>query len=294
MTGSRLRCAATVDQMEELAAKHVLLDIEVITLIALAIGVTLYAVIRRQSDDPISSTPHWDVYDLGLMFFPAIMFLMGPFLLVSAAGTEQESAPGDATPGYGALLFNLGIYVFVVMMVHAIVEWIRLRSMKEVFGLTKVGLPQIIIYSIVGGIFSVLVCVWLVGTFSEYWIGGMFDGLQEQAPVRSLQEAESRIFISLAVFAAVIGAPVAEEFLFRGYMYGALKNATGRLFATVVISLLFAVVHGNLPALLPLFVFSLILCAAYEMSGSLWVPVGLHAFFNGTNIVLMLTQQAVE
>ena len=110
-----------------------LLDIEIITLIALAIGVTLYAVIRRQSDNPIPSTPHWDVYDLGLMFFPAIMFLMGPFLLVSAAGTEQESAPGDATPGYGALLFNLGIYVFVLMMVHAIVEWIRLRSMKEVF-----------------------------------------------------------------------------------------------------------------------------------------------------------------
>ena len=126
--------------MEELAAKHVLLDIEIITLIALAIGVALYAVIRRQRQMCIRdrSTPHWDVYDLGLMFFPAIMFLMGPFLLVSAAGTEQESAPGDATPGYGALLFNLGIYVFVLMMVHAIVEWIRLRSMKEVFGLTKV------------------------------------------------------------------------------------------------------------------------------------------------------------
>ena len=62
--------------MEELAAKHVLLDIEIITLIALAIGVALYAVIRRQSGNPISSTPHWDVYDLGLMFFPAIMFLI--------------------------------------------------------------------------------------------------------------------------------------------------------------------------------------------------------------------------
>ena len=122
----------------------------------------------------------------------------------------------------------------------------------------------------------------------------MFEGLQEQVPVRSLQQADSRVFLVVAIFSAVVAAPVAEEFLFRGYMYGALKNATGRLFASVMISLLFAVVHGNLPALLPLFAFSAILCFAYDFTGSLWVPVGLHVFFNATNIVLMLTQQPIE
>jgi len=280
--------------MEKLAAKQVLLDLEIITLIALAIGVGLYAAIRRKSENPIPSTPHWDVYDLGLMFFPSIMFLMGPFLLVAAAGAEPGDAVDDEGPGYGVLFFNLGLYVFVVMMVYAIVEWIRMRSIKEVFGLNRVGLPQVIIYTIVGGVLSVLVCVWLVGMLSENWISGMFEELQEQAPVRSLQEAESRTFLALATFAAVIAAPIAEEFLFRGYMYGAIKNATGRIFAAVVIGLLFAVVHGNLPAFLPLFVFSLILCLSYEISGSLWVPLGLHAFFNATNIVLILTQQPVD
>ena len=283
--------------MEEVAAKYVLLDIEIITLLALAIGVGIFADVRIKAGQAIPTTSHWDIYDLFLMFFPALMFLMGPFILVAAVQTTTDPEGvlnDDATPSYGALFFNLGIYIFVFMMVHAIVEWIRLRDMNEVFGLKKVELPRVVIYTIVGGVFSILLCVWLVGSISEHWISGMFEGLQEQVPVRSLQQAESRVFLVMAIFSAVVAAPVAEEFLFRGYMYGALKNATGRLFASVMISLLFAVVHGNLPALLPLFAFSAILCFAYDFTGSLWVPVGLHAFFNATNIVLMLTQQPIE
>lgn len=283
--------------MEEVAAKYVLLDIEIITLIALAIGVGIFAAVRRKTGQSIPTTLHWDIYDLFLMFFPALMFLMGPFILVAAVQTTTDPEGvliDDATPSYGALFFNLGIYIFVFMMVQAIVEWIRLRDMNEVFGLKKVEFPRVVIYTIVGGVFSILFCVWLVGSISEHWISGMFEGLQEQVPVRSLQQANSRVFLVVAIFSAVVAAPVAEEFLFRGYMYGALKNATGRLFASVMISLLFAVVHGNLPALLPLFAFSAILCFAYDFTGSLWVPVGLHVFFNATNIVLMLTQQPIE
>jgi membrane protease YdiL (CAAX protease family) len=57
----------------------------------------------------------------------------------------------------------------------------------------------------------------------------------------------------------------------------------------VIIGGLFAVVHGNLPALLPLWVFSLLLTIAYEATRCLWVPIGMHAFFNAANIVLMMT-----
>jgi cell division protein FtsW len=62
----------------------------------------------------------------------------------------------------------------------------------------------------------------------------------------------------------------------------------------VIIGALFAVVHGNLPALLPLWAFSILLCLAYELTGCLWVAVGMHLFFHAANIVLMLMPEGVE
>ena len=108
------------------------------------------------------------------------------------------------------------------------------------------------------------------------------------------QESNSVVHLVLSIVMACIAAPVVEEFLFRGYMYGTLRRLTNPVFAAVVIGALFAVVHGNLPALLPLWVFSILLSFAYEMTRCLWVPVGMHVFFNVANIVLMLMPDGAE
>ena len=46
----------------------------------------------------------------------------------------------------------------------------------------------------------------------------------------------------------------------------------------------FAVVHANIPSLLPL------LTLAYETTGSLWVSMTMHAAFNAVNLVISLSQ----
>ena len=57
---------------DEIAAKHVLLDFELITLIALAMGVGVYAVMRRvkRHRSGLEKPPgDFDGFDLILMFF---------------------------------------------------------------------------------------------------------------------------------------------------------------------------------------------------------------------------------
>lgn len=281
--------------MDELAAKQVLLDFELITLIALAVGVAYYALLRRvQRREPSLEPVDYDMFDLVLMFFPAILFLMNP--IVEAVMASSEDAKPVEPPGNDifTIFVNIGYFAFVGIMTCGIIEWIRNRRVVDLFGLRELSLPKIVVISILGGVASLLICAWAVGGISNTYLEGVFGELEVQEPVKMFQESKSIVHLSLSIIMACIAAPVVEEFLFRGYMYGTVKRLTNPVFAAVIIGGLFAVVHGNLPALLPLWVFSILLCLAYELTRCLWVPVGMHVFFNAANIVLMLMPESAE
>ena len=94
----------------------------------------------------------------------------------------------------------------------------------------------------------------------------------------------------LAGAAGVIVAPLTEEFLFRGYLYGTLRRYLNAPVAIAVNAALFALIHGNIVALPALFVLAVCLCIAYEVTGSLWVPITMHLVFNFVTLaVLYLT-----
>ncbi len=91
----------------------------------------------------------------------------------------------------------------------------------------------------------------------------------------------------LGIFATVIMAPLMEELLFRGAIQGHLMRIwKNPLWAIVMSSLLFGVVHGN-PAQIP-FAFSvgLVLGWMYYVSGSL-VPCFFMHFVNNGSAVLI-------
>jgi membrane protease YdiL (CAAX protease family) len=281
--------------MDELAAKQVLLDFELITLIALAVGVVFYALLRRvQRREPSLEPVDYDMFDLVLMFFPAILFLMNP-IIEAVMATSGNAKPAEPPKNDIFTIFvNIGYFAFVGIMTCGIIEWIRNRRVVDLFGLRELSLPKIVVISILGGVASLLICAWAVGGLSNSYLEGVFGELEVQEPVKMFQESKSIVHLSLSILMACIAAPVVEEFLFRGYMYGTVRRLTNPVFAAVVIGGLFAVVHGNLPALLPLWVFSILLCLAYEFTRCLWVPVGMHVFFNAANIVLMLMPESAE
>ena len=82
----------------------------------------------------------------------------------------------------------------------------------------------------------------------------------------------------------VIAAPVLEEAVFRGYLFKAWRSSFLGLWGTLLLtSALFTLLHaGQYPGILlgMLFVFSMLLGLARERSGSLYVPVALHALNN--------------
>ncbi|MCX7871837.1 MAG: CPBP family intramembrane metalloprotease [Verrucomicrobiae bacterium] len=83
-------------------------------------------------------------------------------------------------------------------------------------------------------------------------------------------------------------APIAEEVLFRGLLYNAVKNAGYPLVAIYGVSLLFGVIHNNLVAAVPLAFFGVILTIVYEITGNLLTPIITHSLFNLLNYCMLM------
>jgi CAAX protease family protein len=96
--------------------------------------------------------------------------------------------------------------------------------------------------------------------------------------------ADDSTFALLAVaFLVSVVAPVAEEFFFRGFFYGALRNWRGVWPAALITGLVFGGIHaGSADAefLAPLAFFGFALCLLRERTGSLYPCIVLHCANN--------------
>ena len=121
----------------------------------------------------------------------------------------------------------------------------------------------------------------------------MWEGAEEteQDVVKMIKEAGSGLVFFLLALVACVGAPISEEVVFRGYLYPVVKRFTNIPVSIVFTGLLFAAIHGNLAALLPLFILGMLLAAVYEWTGSLWTPIAVHAMFNTMQVAIMKLMQ---
>lgn len=85
----------------------------------------------------------------------------------------------------------------------------------------------------------------------------------------------------VAFITLVVIAPIAEEVLFRGFLYGKLKRVTWRWLAIILTSALFGALHGQWNVAVDTFVLSVAMCLLRDMTGSLWPAIIIHMIKNG-------------
>jgi len=86
--------------------------------------------------------------------------------------------------------------------------------------------------------------------------------------------------LAVVLVGAVVVAPVAEEILFRGFLYATLRRSLGPLAAIVLSSAIFSLLHSQLTAAPSLFVIGFLLAYLYERTGSLVASISAHAANN--------------
>jgi len=84
---------------------------------------------------------------------------------------------------------------------------------------------------------------------------------------------------------AILAAPLFEEFIFRGLIFGGLRRSMPLAAAMVASAAIFAVVHPP-TSMLPVFILGLCTAWAYERSKSLLSPMLTHALYNAAMLAL--------
>lgn len=128
-----------------------------------------------------------------------------------------------------------------------------------------------------------LVFVTFVGflLFSLIWTS-IFNASKEKL-LEQLGANETTTLLVLSAALTCVIAPIAEEFLFRGFIFTALRSWRGVWPAALITGLLFGAVHaGSAPAidLVPLAALGFALCLLYRATGSLYPCIAAHCVNN--------------
>lgn len=117
----------------------------------------------------------------------------------------------------------------------------------------------------------------------------LFSGLDlDQEQQVGFSTAYTALQLTLTFLSLVILPPIAEEIIFRGFLFTSLRAKYRFHSAAVATSLLFGAAHLQFGADAPLlwmaaldtFILSYVLCFLREKTGSLWAPILLHALKN--------------
>ena len=225
-----------------------------------------------------------DVLVTGTLVVLLLLLVAMQWVMPTPPKPPDASGTGGGITGlqiiYGALQFALPVAAILAFLIA------RGVSVPVIFGLKRVGLFRAI--AIAAGLVLLLLPLFMLVTTIAYQF---LDGHAEpQELVKVYQQAaktgKTQILWQVLV-AAVVIAPITEEFLFRGYFYGVLKRVAGPVPAALGISLLFGAVHNNALGMPGLTLLALALTLAYEWSGSILVSIFMHAWFNATSLFVM-------
>ncbi len=88
-------------------------------------------------------------------------------------------------------------------------------------------------------------------------------------------------------------APLCEELVFRGIVYGTYRKSGNLLKAVILSALLFGLMHMNFNQAIYAFAIGIIMVLMVEATGSLWASLIFHVIFNANSVVTLFTSSSV-
>jgi CAAX protease family protein len=200
-----------------------------------------------------------------------ITILIGIVVVVVAAafGTSPED---DLPPG-------ITIALTLVQNIALVGAAFAFARMTAPLAAADFGLRGCRLWRSVG----LLVAVWIgFLALSAAW-AALVHLDQTQTLPDELGVKGSLLNVLAVVILITVLAPLGEELFFRGFLFAALRNWRGPWPAAVMTGLVFGGIHvGSSPVgyLLPLAIFGFGLCLLYQLTGSLYPSIALHAVNN--------------
>jgi len=186
------------------------------------------------------------------------------FFVAQAVAAVVIIGRGRATGAAVLFAFSIGGAITYALMRYVYAK-AKTEGVPRILGDNSQALLGIVAGALAGA----------VGVFYMY-------GLEALDLLETAMEA-SKSYVSLGLWTlplALIAAPLFEEFIFRGLIFGGLRRSFGVWPAALASAALFAIVHPPF-SIIPVFILGVCAALVYERSRSLLAPMLVHATYNG-------------
>ena len=219
---------------------------------------------RHQSPPPSLSVP-WKVADVGAALIVVVAIWVGTTFLVWAfAGTA-------------ALESRALLLAFIVEGALLFAAWWfgprRTRAPLRLLGFRAAGARRHILLPLGVVVASIVLTSVYIAVVDALGL----DPLVPPSFPEELREEGAQV---PGFLLAVVWGPLAEETFFRGFLFPPLLSRLGLVGATGATSLLFALSHGAVGFLIPIFLTGVLLTLLYRYTRSLWSCWAAHALQN--------------
>lgn len=184
----------------------------------------------------------------------------------------------------GALTLFALIAIYTIMAATVWLFAVKKRGARwDSLGIRANGLrwPTIVGWAALGlgmSVVSTSVYAIIVTTLGIEWLqpqSPLSDELLGQGPSRAL---------SIGILVAL--GPAVEEVFFRGFLLAALVHSIGTIPGIAAASAVFAVAHGDISVVLPVFFSGVVLSWLYVQTGSLWPAFLAHSAQNSLAVAV--------
>ena len=204
-------------------------------------------------------------------------------VVTSSAVSGSNNTATENPTTFVVALSALGLWLPFVFMLR----WVARRAgtdFRTYFGLRFAKIDWL---GIPLGVFCQVVLMNVVNWPLNKWWPETFNPERIETRARDLVDnAQGAWFIVLFVV-VVIGAPLVEELVYRGFIQGGLQTRIGSTWALIITSAWFTVVHMEPIEFPGLFAFAIVLGLCYRRTQRVGLSITTHLAFNATGLLLV-------
>jgi membrane protease YdiL (CAAX protease family) len=228
------------------------------------VAVALWQKARDQFDyllDPSASPPSRVSVSDGLI--AALMFFVLQAIIISALVLLRGSSFAAEAVSIAFCAAGAATYAIV-----RLIYW-RART-ADVPRMLNDDVPRALLWGALGGIAASL------SAFAYIEVARAMDLFPA---LRNAAEAADRSLPLWLAVLTIVAAPIFEEFIFRGLIFGGLRRSLNVPVATLASAAIFAIVHPP-ASVIPVFVMGVFAALAYERTRMLAAPMIVHSIYN--------------
>jgi membrane protease YdiL (CAAX protease family) len=169
----------------------------------------------------------------------------------------------------------------------AMLRWVTRRSGTDFRTYLGLRFAKIDWVGIPLGVFCQVVLMNVINWPLNKWWPETFNPERIETRARGLVDAAQGAWFIVLFVVVVIGAPLAEERVYRGFIQGGLQTRIGSTWALIFTSVWFTVVHLEPVEFPGLFAIAVVLGLCYRRTQRLGLSIVTHLAFNATGLLLV-------